>query len=153
LASAAVADTPARARAIHAAASVSIRAPRERVFGLYAHWQGWPQIFGATIRGVRCVNVENRTLSLDVDHVEGHVPNRMSIISPELIVLEERKRRYDARFENHFEASPGGTRYVVTADVTLRGPLRALRFIAKPIIVARIRRFVLEPLRRAAEGV
>jgi hypothetical protein len=76
----------------------------------------------------------------------------MSIISSELIVLEEHKRRYDARFENHFHPVPGGTNYVVTADVVLSGSLRLLGLVAKPFIRSRIRRFVLEPMRRAAEA-
>ena len=67
-------------------------------------------------------------------------------------LTEEHKRRFDARFENRFESIAEGTRYVVTADVMLRGNLRWLRLIAKPVVVSRIKRFVLEPIRIAAEG-
>jgi hypothetical protein len=109
------------------------------VFALYATWERWPQLFPKTIRGVRLIREEGNVRAIDVDHVEGHVPNLMSIVSSELIVLEEQKWRYDARFENHFEPGTGGTRYTVTADVTLLGPLRWLRFIAKPFIRSRIR--------------
>src|SRR5262249_10331706 len=117
----AAADRRDDTRPLRTSASVLIRAPRERVFALYANWEGWPRLFGKTIRGVRLVREEANVRAIDVDHVEGHVPNLMSIVSPELIVLEEHKRRYDARFENRFEPAPEGTRYVVTADITLSG--------------------------------
>jgi hypothetical protein len=153
LAVAAVADAPAAlVSPVHASASVLIRAPRESVFGLYAGWQNWPRIFWKTIRGVRLLSAEGSAREIEVAHVEGRVPNRLQILSRELIVLEERKRRFNARFENRFESVAGGTRYVVTADVTLLGSLRWLRLIARPIVVSRIRRFVLEPMRVAAEA-
>jgi hypothetical protein len=153
LAVAVVADAPAAVtRPVRASASLLIRAPQERVSALYAAWQGWPRIFWKTIRGVRLVSDDGSTRDIEVDHVEGRVPNRLRIVSPELILLEEHKRRFDARFENRFEPVAGGTRYVVSAEVTLLGSLRWLRFIAKPVIVSRIRRFVLEPMRAAAEA-
>ena len=139
-------------RPVHTSAAATIRAPRDRVFALYARWQDWPRTFGRTIRGVRLVRQEGAVTVLDVDHVEGHVPNVMAVTAPDLIVLEERKRRFTARFENRFEPRADGTRYVVTADVSLQGWLRWLRFIAAPVIRSRIRRFVLEPIRLAAEG-
>jgi len=128
-----------------------IRASPDRVFGLYVRWQDWPRLFPQTIRAVRLIEEKEGELSLEVAHVEGLVPNRLSIVSPELVMLAERKRHYDARFENRFEAIEGGTCYVVTADVVLRGALRLLASVAKPFIRSRIRRFVLEPMRRAAE--
>jgi hypothetical protein len=154
LAIAAVADSPgAPVRAIRASASTLIRAPQDTVFALYADWEHWPRLFPRTIRGVRLVASEGSSRTIDVDHSEGHVPNVMSIVSPELIVLDEHKRRYDARFENHFEPLAGsrGTRYAVTAAVTLHGKLRWLGPLAKPLIRSRIRRYLLDPLRRAAE--
>jgi hypothetical protein len=152
LAASAVADAPrAAARPVRASASVLIRAPRG-VFALYATWQDWPRVFWKTIRGVRLISDDGSARELDVQQVEGHVPNFLRIVSPGLIVLEEHKRRFDARFENRFEAIEAGTRYVVSAEVTLRGGLRWLRLIAKPVIVSRLRRFVLEPIRVAAEA-
>jgi hypothetical protein len=153
LALAVVADAPrAAARPVRASASVVIRAPRESVFALYATWQDWPRVFWKTIRGVRLVRDDGSARELDVDHVEGHVPNSLRIVSPGLILLEEHKRGFDARFENRFEALEEGTRYVVSAEVTLRGGLRWLRVFARPVIISRLRRFVLEPIRAAAEA-
>lgn len=137
---------------VHTSAALIVRAPRDRVFALYARWQDWPRIFARTIRDVQLIRQEGPVVVLDVDHVEGHVPNVMSLAAPDLIVLEERKRRFTARFENRFEDRGAQTRYVVTADVVLSGWRRWLRFLAKPIIRARIRRFVLEPIQRAAEA-
>jgi hypothetical protein len=153
LAVAVVADASAPVvRPVHASASVLIRAPKERVFALYATWQGWPQVFSKTIHGVRLLRDDGAAREIEVDHVEGRVPNLLRIVSPELIVLEERKRRFDARFENRFSSAEGGTRYVVTADVMLRGGLRWLRLFAKPVVISRLQRFVLQPLRLAAEA-
>jgi hypothetical protein len=136
LAMAAVADAPPIASRVRASTSVLVRAPRDTVFALYAKWAAWPRLFP----------------EIDVDQVDGPVPNRMTVVSPEVIVLEEHKRHYDARFENRFERGVDGTRYIVTADVTLLGKLRWLRLLAKPFIRSRIRRFVLEPIRQAAEA-
>jgi hypothetical protein len=139
-------------RPIHTSASTLISAPPRAVLERYARWQDWPTLFPATIRGVRLVHEEGNARSLEVDHVEGLVPNVMTVVSDEVIVLEEHKRRYDARFENRFERAGNLTRFVVTADVELRGLLRWLRPIAKPFIRSRIRKFVLEPMRHAAEA-
>ncbi len=129
-----------------------VRARPAVVAALYADWTSWPRLFPATIRGVRLTRDEGATKVIDVDHVEGHVPNRMTVRSPTEIELEEWKKRYVARFSNVFEPAPEGARCVVTADVTLTGPLSVLAPIAAPFVRARIRRFVLEPLRRAAEA-
>jgi hypothetical protein len=152
LAIAAVSDAPAAIRRVHTSTSLLIRAPKERVFGLYAAWQDWPRLFPKTIRGVQLIREAGNTREIDVDHVEGHVPNTMSIVSPELIVLEEQKGQFDARFSNYFTAVPEGTRYLVSADVTLRGSLGWLHAVAGPFIRSRIRHLVLEPMRSAAEG-
>jgi len=147
-----LADAPAAAVSpVRASASILIHAPKESVFMLYATWQDWPRVFCETIRGVRLVREDDSAREIEVNHVEGRVPNRLQIVSPELIVLEEHKRRFDARFENRFESVAEGTRYVVTAEVILRGSLRWLRIIARPVVVSRIKRFVLEPIRSAAE--
>jgi hypothetical protein len=39
----------------------------------------------------------------------------------------------------------------VVADVMLRGGLRALDWLAPPIVRSQVRRFVLDPMRAAAE--
>ena len=132
-------------------ASILIRAPRARVFALYADYTGWPRLFGRTIRGVRLLGERGETQTLEVDHVEGRVVNRMTLRPPAEIRLEEHKRRYDALFSNRFDVDPAGTRYTLWAEVRIRGWLRLLSPVAGHVARRQIRRFVLEPLKQAAE--
>jgi len=72
-------------------------------------------------------------------------------LSATRIELTEWKRRYRAVFLNDFTPDAGGTRYTLTARVELRWPYRLLAVFAKPLVLARMRRFVLAPLKAAAE--
>jgi hypothetical protein len=62
------------------------------------------------------------------------------------------KRRYDATFANEFIGEGNGTRYKLTARVRLRWPYRFAAPLLKPLVVARMRRYVVEPLKAAAEA-
>ena len=131
--------------------SVVIRAPRDRVFALYADYRGWPRLFGATIRGVRLLQERGNSKTIQVDHVEGLVSNIMVLYPPREIRLTEFKRRYDAHFLNRFDRDPGGTRYSVVAHVNIKPPFSVLGRLLVPLVRSRIRRFILEPMKRAAE--
>ncbi len=144
-------DAP-KAAAIHATVAGFIRAPRDRVVELYTDFRGWPRLFAKTIRGVRLLKDEGSTKTIEVDHVEGSVLNVMSVVGPDEIKLDEWKRRYDAHFTNHFESVPQGTRYSLVGEVRLKGAVAALAPIVKPFVRARMRRFVLEPLKGMAEA-
>jgi hypothetical protein len=87
----------------HAEASIIIRASRARVAQLYRDYQSWPQLFSATVRGVRLVRSEGGRTELEIDHREGKVPNVMTEVSPERVDLWEAKRRYEGSFVNRFE--------------------------------------------------
>jgi hypothetical protein len=138
---------------VHAVASRVIRAAPERVSALYRDYLGWPQLFPATIRGTRLVGEEGSSKTIEVDHAtEGKVVNVMTVLSPDEIRLEEHKRRYDARFVNRFEPHAQGTRYTVAAEVALKGPLRLLAAIARPIVRWQIDRFVLRPMQALVEA-
>ena len=138
---------------VHTIVSTQISAPPEQVAALYADYAGWPRLFPDTISGVRLVADDGQSKTIEVDHVtEGKVINIMRVISAHEIRLEEFKRRFEARFINRFEAAGQGTRYSVAAAVQLKGVLRVLSFMAAPIVRARLIRFVLEPMRAAAEG-
>lgn len=133
--------------------SADINAPPERLAALYADWAGWPRLFPATIRGVRLLADDGPRKTVEVDHAtEGKVINIMMVVSPHEIRLEEFKRRFDARFINRFEAAGQGTRYSIVAEVQLKGVARALGPLVTPIVRARLKRFVLEPMRAAAES-
>jgi SAM-dependent methyltransferase len=146
-------DVCPRWAAIHTVVCTQINAPPERVAALYADYEGWPQLFPATIRGVRLLADDGQRKTIEVDHAsEGKVINIMTALSPLEIRLEEFKRRFDARFINRFEAVGEGTRYSIVADVRLKGAARALGPLVTPIVRARLNRFVLEPMRAAVEG-
>jgi hypothetical protein len=132
-------------------ASILIGAPRARVFALYADCASWPRVFASTIRGVRLLSEEGETQTIEVDHVEGPVLNRMTLAPPAEIRLEEHKRHYDALFTNRFDVDPGGTRYTLWAEVRIKGWLRLLSPLATLVARRQMRRFVLEPLKQAAE--
>ena len=135
----------------HAEASIIIRAPRARVAELYRDYQNWPQLFPATIRSVRVVRSEESRTDLEIDHREGKVPNVITEVSPERVDLWEAKRRYEAVFVNQFQAVPEGTRYTVVADIRLKGAAKLLGPLLGGYIRRQIVRFVLIPMRLAAE--
>lgn len=136
---------------IEARAFIHIDAPPGRVAALYADVASWPRTFPATIRGARVVSETPGELRIEVDQVEGKVVNLLRPKSPTRFELEEFKRMFDATFSNSFEPDRGGTRYVLTAQIRLKWPYRLLAPVVKPLIVSRMRRFVLEPMKAAAE--
>src|SRR5262245_57204909 len=137
---------------IRTVVSAEISAPPHQVAALYADYEGWPQLFPATIRGVRLLADDGDRKTIEVDHaIEGKAINIMTRVSPDEIRLEEFKRRFDARFLNRFEAAGRGTRYSIVAEVQLKGAARVLATLASPIVRARLNRFVLEPMRAAVE--
>jgi hypothetical protein len=122
------------------------------VAALYLDFNHWPQLFPATIRGVRLVKSEPPRTTLEIDHREGLVPNVLMEVSPERVDLWESKRLYNATFINRFEPVPDGTRYTVSADIALKGAARVLGPLIRGYIRRQIHRYVLEPVCRAAEG-
>ncbi len=131
--------------------STHIRAPAERVFALYWDPANWPRIF-PTIRAVRIVRESGDEKAVEVEHAfEGAVPNLVRRRSSTRIDLEERKPRYDATFANLFEPEADGTRYTLVAEVRLKGWNRLAAPLVKPLVRSRMRRFVLEAIKAAAE--
>ena len=88
---------------------------------------------------------------VEVDHVEGKVVNILRDISSTRIDLVEFKRRYDATFVNEFIPEGEGMRYRLTASVRLKWPYWLAAPFVKPLVLARMRRYVVEPLKAAAE--
>jgi hypothetical protein len=136
---------------IEAVVTQHVDAPAERVRALYEDPASWARLFPATIRGARVLRREGAATFVEVDHVEGKVLNVLREVSPTRVLLEERKRRYDATFTNDFIPEPGGMRYTVAGAVRLKWPYRLLAPFLKPLVRARMRRYVVEPLKRAAE--
>ena len=91
-------------------------------------------------------------ITVEVDRrTEGAVVNVIRPLSPTTIALDEFKRRFDATFINRFDPIDDGTRYTVDADVRFRMPLAILGPLVRPIVKRRLRRYVLDPMRAAAE--
>ena len=132
-------------------ASMCICAPRDRVFALYADYVNWNRLFSLTIKGVRLVRDEGNTKELEIDHVDGLVPNMMRLRPPDTIEVDEVKRRYIATFLNTFEAVPDGTRFTVAADVRLKGWYTLATPFVRGYVHRQIVRFVLEPMKQNAE--
>jgi len=61
-----------------------------------------------------------------------------------------RQRRYDATFVNEF--TPEGMRYTLTASVRLKWPYPLAAPFVKPLVLARMRRYVEDLLKVAAES-
>jgi hypothetical protein len=95
---------------------------------------------------------EKDTTMVEVDHVEGRVINILRYVCATRIDLDEFKRRYDATFANEFTGEGNGTRYTLTARVRLRWPYRFAGPLLKPLVLARMRRYVVEPLKATAEA-
>ena len=136
----------------HSKASLFIRAPWERVAQLYRDYHRWPALFPATIRAVHLVRAEGERTELEIDHREGKVPNVMTDVSPNRIDLWEAKRRYDGSFINRFEEVAAGTRFTVEAEIRLKGMARLLAPFLTRYITRQIVRYVLLPMRQAAES-
>lgn len=138
---------------IRATLTEHVHAPPERLRALYDDPEGWARLFPLTIRGARVVRRQGGTTVVEVDHhVEGPVLNVLRHLSPTRIELEEFKRRYDATFTNEFVPESGGTRYTLSAEVRLKWPYRLLSPFARRLVIAMMRRHVVEPLKAAAEG-
>src|SRR5215471_8902858 len=140
-----------RSTVIDAVVSEHMNAPADRVQALYRDPDNWPRLFPATIRSARVVRREGDTTVVEVDHVEGKVMNILRDISITRIDLVEFKRRYDASFVNEFIPEGEGICYRLTASVRLKWPYRLAGPFVKPLVVARMRRYVVEPLKVAAE--
>ena len=137
---------------IDAVVSEHVSAPADRVRALYRDPDNWARLFPATIRGARVVRKEGDTTVVEVDHVEGKVVNILRDISSTRIELVEFKRHYDATFVNEFIPEGEGMRYRLTASVRLKWPYRLAAPLIKPLVLRRMRRYVVEPLKAAAES-
>jgi Polyketide cyclase / dehydrase and lipid transport len=129
----------------------TIHAQKAIVYSLYADYSRWSTLYPTTIKGVELIGQEGSVTVLDVHHREGHVINRLRPVSSDTVELEEFKRRYDGTFVTTFQPGPGGTTVTVTAHIRLKGFCRVLSPFLRGLVRARIRRYLLEPLKAEAE--
>ncbi|MHB1134568.1 MAG: SRPBCC family protein [Chloroflexota bacterium] len=143
--------------AIQTQAAIDIAAPPEQVAAVYRNVERWGETFAATIDRAWVIETGANWQLVEVAHKkEGRVPNTLIFLSDTVIGLEESKKSFDASFLNEFEpAANGGTRYVLTAYVSLKGIYKLL----KPFLEGYVRRrslrqmraYVLNPLKTAVE--
>jgi hypothetical protein len=99
----------------------------------------------------RCSAARSSILRTAPTSVKPEARGAMTLAPPEEIRLEEHKRRYDALFVNRFEVDVAGTRCTLWAEVRMTGWRWLLSPLARPLARPQMRRFVLEPVKRAAE--
>lgn len=129
-----------------------IRASAEHLVALYLDYAHWPDLFPATIRATRLVGREGSATIVEVDHrTAGLVINVIRPRPAHTIELNERKPKYEATFINRFEPAAGGTRYTVAADIRLTMPYALFAPFLRAYVRRSVRRYVLEPMRHAAE--
>lgn len=136
---------------LHVDASITIGAPRERVWEVYADYRSWPRRF-PTIKGVRLIRQEGSKRVLEIDHIEGEVINELVLRPPDEIDLWEVKRRYDALFVNRFEIVRSGSRLRVGGDIYPKGWAKLLQPFLRGYVRRQINRLQLQPVKAAAEG-
>lgn len=118
---------------------------------LYADPHNWAAVFSKTIRAAHVLRREAEATIVEVDHAEGRATNILRDVSPTRIELREFTRRYDATFVNDFISEDAGMRFALTASVLLKWPYRLAEPLLKPLVLKKMRRYVVEPLKRAAE--
>ncbi len=143
--------------AIQSQASITIAAPPEQVAAVYRDVEKWGEIYPATIACAQVVRSGDHWKEIEVEHKqEGCVPNTLFDLSDTEIGLEEQKKKFDAWFINQFlPAANGGTHYIIYGYARLKGVYKLLSPLLKGYVhrqtVKRMRGYVLEPLKAAAE--
>ena len=136
---------------IHVIVSEHLNAVAGDVRALYDNPDNWKTLFPQTIKDAHVVRREDDVRVVEVDEIQGHLTNILRNVSPTRIEQRESTRRYDATFVNDFVPERGGMRYTLTASVSMKWPFRLLEPFMRPLLRARMRRYVVEPLKRAAE--
>jgi hypothetical protein len=137
---------------LHVEASIDIVSPQPLVMGLYMDYDNWHELFPLTIRSARCVKEENGVFIIEVDHKkEGFVMNILTVLSNEEIQLEEFKPNYNATFINRFQPIAMGTRYTISANISLKGIYKIAAPFIKNVVKNRIMELVLKPMKKLSE--
>jgi hypothetical protein len=144
-------------KAIQVEAAIDIAAPPKQVAAVYAEVEKWGETFPATIAHARVIETGDNWKQIEVAHKRaGCVPNTLIVLSDTEIGLEESKARFHASFRNQFEpGAKGGTRYVITAYISLKGVYKVLKPFVKPYgrrqALKQMKSYMLDPLKIAVE--
>jgi hypothetical protein len=139
--------------------SATVKAPPEVTAGVYGDYGGWPRIF-PTISHVRLVDEDGPARTLEIQHSEGLVINRIEVkVVDETryeLRLDEWKRAYDATFTNIFQGGPdrpGQSTFTIVGEIRLKGWRRYLAPLIRPYARRLMRRLQMEPVKTEAEKV
>ena len=131
--------------------SMIIAGDPERLCAALVDWANWPHTFPKTIRSVRAVALSPPEIRLEVDHrTHGAVTNILRFGAKGDVRLMEAKPSYDAEFRFEPVEGPDGGRLRIGARIRLKGWLRWFAFAAAPVVRSRMRRYLVDPLRRRA---
>ena len=142
---------------IQVQAAIVIAVPPQHVAAIYRDLETWHETFSATIEQARITETGDNWKQVEVIHrMEGQVPNKLIFLSETEIALEESKKQFDAVFLNQFlPLAQRGTYYTLTAYIMLKGVYKLLKPFLQGYIrrraIEQMSRYVLEPLKRAAE--
>jgi|SRR4030095_9727 hypothetical protein len=137
---------------LHVEASINIATPQPVVRRVYMDYNNWNKLFPLTIRAARCIKEENGVHTVEVDHKkEGFVINVLTVLSNEEIQLEEFKPKYNATFINRFRAVGNGTRYTISASISMKGIYKIAAPFIKNVVKNRIIELVLKPMKKLSE--
>ena len=137
---------------VHAKMDILINASQQYVMQVYQDFNNWNKLFPATIKGTRFIKDEDKTRIVEVDHSNaGKVINKLSLLSPNEIRLEEFKPLYNAIFLNRFEDAQGKTRYVIEGFIFLKGIYKLATPFIKGLVRKRMYNYVLKPMKAFAE--
>ena len=143
--------------AIQVQAAIDIAALPKHVAAVYRDVSNWDEIFPATIEHAKVTAAGDNWKEIEVTHkTEGRVLNTLIFLSDTKVGLEESKKIFNASFLNRFESTAqGGTHYMITAYVSLKGVYRVLKPFLKSYVhrqaLKQMKSYVLEPLKTAAE--
>ena len=143
--------------AVQAQAAVDIAASPSHVVAVYCEVEKWAETFPKTKEDAQVTATGGNWKQIVVTHRdEGRVPNTLIFLSDTEIGLEESKHRFNASFLNQFEPGAlGGTHYVITVSISLKGIYKALQPFIKGYVQwqarKQLKKYVLDPLKRAAE--
>lgn len=150
--------SPPPPTALHVQISTDLEIGSDEAVQLYAHVEGWKDLFPATIESAHIIASGETWVDVEVHHrFAGLVPNTLVFGSPTTVWLTEKKPRYNAWFLNSFRPTKIGTCYVLSGWVDLHGVLRLLTPIlgwyVRRVMARQMNQFVLIPFARRCQTI
>lgn len=105
---------------MHIEVSVTVKAPRDRVYAAYTDFESMPKWSG--LSPVKVVKREGETVYLETEGASGRRRSRVMVLSPPAALRSESETRFtrSSRVVS-FEETPEGTRVTAALDVKVKG--------------------------------